>query len=262
MLARKMALTMSIALMFLLFMAAGSEGEREKVTELSQLEGKVIAVPVGTVADQLVHSGFPNAVFQYYDTALDACLAVKSGMADAAAYDKPILMNIAAKIPGLVVLPDMITRDDYGFAVRLDQRALKETIDQVVLELRNNGKYDEMLARWLPEKGAPGSMPEMPSSAGQAILRFGTAAVTEPFSFVDENQQVTGFDVELAKAIAQKLGMQLEIILYDFGGMIPALVAGEVDMIGACITITPARAQQVLFSEPYFTGGIAALVAE
>ena len=42
----------------------------------------------------------------------------------------------------------------------------------------------------------------------------------------------------------------------------PLWDAGEVDMIGACITITPERAKQVLFSEPYYTGGIAALVRE
>ncbi|MDD8047297.1 MAG: transporter substrate-binding domain-containing protein [Verrucomicrobiota bacterium] len=48
----------------------------------------------------------------------------------------------------------------------------------------------------------------------------------------------------------------------EFGGMIPALISGKVDIIGACITITPERAERVLFSEPYYTGGIAALVRE
>ena len=40
------------------------------------------------------------------------------------------------------------------------------------------------------------------------------------------------------------------------------LVSGKVDMIAACITITEERAKSVLFSEPYYTGGIAALVRE
>jgi polar amino acid transport system substrate-binding protein len=48
----------------------------------------------------------------------------------------------------------------------------------------------------------------------------------------------------------------------DFGAMIPALLSGKVDMIAACITITDERAKKVLFSEPYYTGGIAALVKE
>ena len=44
--------------------------------------------------------------------------------------------------------------------------------------------------------------------------------------------------------------------------MIPALISGKVDMIGACITITDERSKKVLFSDPYYVGGIAALVAE
>ncbi len=258
----KKVLLLVISLMFLLSMTVSGVSEREKVTSLSQLDGKEFAVPSGTVADQLVLSMFPNADFQYYDTVLDACLAVQNGRADAAAYDEPILRNIAAGNPGLTVLPDMITKDDYGFAVRLDGQELKKTIDQVVMELKESGKYDEMLARWLPKEGAPGEMPEMALTGGQGVLRFGTAPITEPFSFMDGNQRIVGFDIELAMAVAQELGMGLEIILFDFGDMIPHLIAGEVDMIGACITITPERAQQVLFSEPYYTGGIAALVRE
>jgi polar amino acid transport system substrate-binding protein len=71
------------------------------ITNISQLAEKRFAVPSGTVADKLVQSTFPKAKFKYYDTALDACLAVKNGEADAAAYDEPILKNIAAKYDGL-----------------------------------------------------------------------------------------------------------------------------------------------------------------
>jgi polar amino acid transport system substrate-binding protein len=105
-------------------------------------------------------------------------------------------------------------------------------------------------------------MPDITLSGDRGVLRFGTSAVTEPFSFVDGSQEIVGFDIELAKYIARHLDMQLEIINLDFGGMIPALIAGKVDMIGACITITDERAKSVLFSEPYYTGGIAALVRE
>jgi polar amino acid transport system substrate-binding protein len=71
-----------------------------------------------------------------------------------------------------------------------------------------------------------------------------------------------GYDIELARRIAKKLDKKLEIVNMDFGGMIPALISGKVDMIAACITITDERSNQVLFSQPYYTGGIAALVRE
>jgi len=235
---------------------------RERITSLDQLHGKEFAVPTGTVADALVLSTIPDARFRYFNSVLDACMAVKGGKADAAAYDEPILRNIAAKNPGLTVLKKMITTDHYGFAVRQGDLSLKDTIDGVIAGLKAGGDYDRMLKRWLPDAGAPSPMPAVPSAGTSGVLRFGTAAVTEPFSFVDGTRQVVGLDVEIAARIAQKLGMKLEIVNMDFGGMIPALIAGKVDMIGACITITPERARSVLFSAPYYTGGIAALVKE
>lgn len=259
---KKIAHILGIGLIILLMITFAGCSEREKITQLSQLDGKEFAVPTGTVADKLVLSKFPDAKFQYYNSVMDACLAVKSGKADAAAYDEPILKNIAAKNQGLIVLPDMITTDHYGFAVQLDKQELKETIDEVVTELKNDGTYDEMLKRWLPQEGDPAAMPDIKLTGNRGVLKFGTAAVTEPFSFIDGSQQIVGFDIELVMYIAQKLDMQLEIVNLDFGGMIPALTAGKVDMIGACITITEERAKSVLFSEPYYTGGIAALIKE
>ena len=236
--------------------------KREKITQLQQLAGKEFAVPTGTAADKLVMSRFPDAKFKYFNSVLDASLAVKAGKADAAAYDEPILKNIAAKNKGLTVLPEMITRDNYGFAVQPDKQELKKTIDLVVRKLKDNGTYDAMLKRWLPKSGNPAPMPDIASTGGKGILKLGTAAVTEPFSFIDGSQSVVGFDIELARYIAQQLDMKLEVVNMDFGAMIPALMAGKVDMIAACITITEERSKKVLFSEPYYTGGIAALVKE
>ena len=86
--------------------------------------------------------------------------------------------------------------------------------------------------------------------------------MTEPFSFVDGSQKVVGMDVEIAARVAKRMNRKLEVVNMDFGGMIPALVAGKVDLIGACITITDERKKSVLFSEPYYTGGISALVRQ
>ncbi len=259
---KKIIILSGVAIVLILLISALGCSKDEKITQLSQLEGKSFAVPTGTVADQLVLTRFPNANFQYYNNVLDACLAVKSGKADVAAYDEPILKNVAAKNQGLIVLPDMITIDNYGFAVQIDNIELKNKIDEVFTELENNGTYDDMLKRWLPKEGTPAPMPYIELTGNKGVLRFGTAAITEPFSFVDDSQEIVGFDIELAMYVAQKLEMQIEVIDLDFGGMIPALTADKLDMIGACITITEERAKNVLFSRSYYKGGIAALVRE
>ena len=231
-------------------------------TDISQLAGKTFAVPSGTVADKLVLSRFPGAKFEYFDDAQASCMAVKDGKADAAAYDLPILKNIAAKNDGLTVLPQMITTDDYGFAVKLGNADLKGAIDAVVLELRSDGTYADMEKRWLPEHGNPAAMPQIALDGTAGTLKFGTAAVTEPFSFKDSSGAVVGFDVELATYVAKKLGMKLEVVNMAFGDLIAAVESGAVDMAGACITITAERSKIVLFSASYYQGGIAALVRQ
>lgn len=233
---------------------------REKITSLKQLGGKEFAVPTGTVADKLVLSKLPDAKFKYFNSVLDSAMAVKAGKADAAAYDEPILRNIAAKNEGLVVLEEMITIDNYGVAFRPGDRHLKTGFDQMVSGMKADGSYDGMMSRWFPKSGNPAPMPRFSTPGGNGVLRMGTASVTEPFSFIDGSRRVVGFDIELAERLAGKLGMKLEIVDMDFGSLIPALVSGKVDMIAACITITDERARQVLFSDPYYVGGIAALV--
>ena len=251
-----------LVLIFIITLSlVGCSGGGDKTTELSMLSGgKTFAVPTGTIADQFVIAKFPDAKIKYFNSALDCAMSVKSEKADAAVYDKPILKNIVAKNEGLIVLPELLFDDNYGFAVGLQNKELKTVIDTVVAELKANGTYEDMMKRWFPEKGNPGAMPEIKLTGNKGVLRFGTAAVTEPLSFMDDSRKIVGFDIELASYIAKKLDMQLEIVDMDFGAMIPALVAGKVDMIGAGISITEERAKKVLFSESYYAGGIAVAV--
>jgi polar amino acid transport system substrate-binding protein len=243
----------------LLFTACSNK--EHQITDLSGLKGgKTFAVPTGTVADQSVKTKFPDARIIYLNNVLDCALAVKGGKAEAAVYDQPVLQNIAAKYEGLLVLPELLADDQYGFAVQLKDVALKTTMDEVLAELKANGTYEEMMKRWFPQKGSPAAMPEITNEGGSGVLRFGTAAVTEPMSFMDARRKVVGFDIEFAAYIAKKLNKKLEIIDMEFGAMLPALIAGKVDMIGAGLSITEERAKKVLFSKSYYPSGIAALV--
>lgn len=253
-------------LLFLLtlsgFLLLGGCGPGETgITELSMLSGgKTFAVPTGTVADQFVLKRFPDAKIEYYNSVLDCALAVKGGKAEAAVYDEPVLKNIVAKNEGLMVLSELLFGDKYGFAVRMDSTSLKAAIDETLAELKSNGTYADMMKRWFPLRGSPAPMPEIGNSGSNGVLKFGTAAVTEPMSFFDANRNVVGFDIEFASYIALKLGRKLEIVDMEFGAMLPALISGKVDMIGAGLSITEERAKKVLFSESYYPSGIAAAV--
>jgi len=89
----------------------------------------------------------------------------------------------------------------------------------------------------------------------KGVLVMGTEATFPPFEFVNEQNQIVGFDVEIGKSIADKLGVKLEVKDMAFDGLLPALNSGKFDIIIAGMTITDERKKVVAFSEKYFDAG-------
>jgi polar amino acid transport system substrate-binding protein len=233
------------------------------IRELNDLANAHIAVPRGTVADKIVSAMVTNVTFEYFDDPFEAALAVKMGRIAASAYDEPIIRLIADKNPGLRVLNENFSYDDYCFAVQLGNDRFKMAMDTVIERLKSDGSLLDMKERWFPKAGPQKKMPVFELNNSGGIIRFGTSGKVEPYSFLaDDSEKAIGFDIELANLFATELNMGLEIIVRPFGELIPMLERGELDMIGACITWTEERTSKVLFSVPYDTGGIAALVRE
>ena len=88
------------------------------------------------------------------------------------------------------------------------------------------------------------------------VLRVASFDSNPPFGFVDaKSKQIGGLDVDYAKAIADKLGVKLQLQPTNPANRVPLLVANKVDLVLANFTITPERAEQVNFSIPYFASG-------
>lgn len=91
-------------------------------------------------------------------------------------------------------------------------------------------------------------------------LRVGMELSYPPFETIGPDGQPEGVSVEIAKALAEKLGRPLKIENMPFTGLIPALKTGKIDLIISSMTATPERAKAVAFSDPYLTTGLGALV--
>ena len=99
------------------------------------------------------------------------------------------------------------------------------------------------------------------NTAGGTLI-MGTNAQFPPYEFYDENNEVTGIDAEIAAAIADKLGMELQITDMAFDSLIPALSGGTIDIILAGMTVTPERQENVDFTDSYATGVQVVIVPE
>lgn len=87
----------------------------------------------------------------------------------------------------------------------------------------------------------------------QETLTMATNAEFPPYEY-KEGDKVVGIDAEVAQAIADKLGMKLEIVDTKFDAIIPGVQSGKYDMGMAGMTVTPEREQSVAFSDSYATG--------
>lgn len=88
------------------------------------------------------------------------------------------------------------------------------------------------------------------------VIRVAAFDSNPPFGFLDaKTRQISGLDVDVAQAIARKLGVKVELVPTNPANRIPLLVAGKADIVAANFTITDERRKQVDFSEPYFASG-------
>ncbi|MEX2473782.1 transporter substrate-binding domain-containing protein [Marinobacter sp.] len=83
-------------------------------------------------------------------------------------------------------------------------------------------------------------------------LRIAFDVPYEPFEYKDDNGELTGFEVELADAMCEEMNANCDFVIQAWDGMIPGLLARKFDLIMSSMSITPERAERVLFSEPYY----------
>lgn len=86
-------------------------------------------------------------------------------------------------------------------------------------------------------------------------LVVGTSPGYLPFEMIDTNGDFVGYDVDIAKAIGEALGVEVEFKQFEFAGLIPALQTGDIDIIIAAMTIRGDRALAVSYSDPYYATG-------
>ena len=84
------------------------------------------------------------------------------------------------------------------------------------------------------------------------VLVVGIDGEYEPYSYIDEKGNPVGFDVESIQWIAEQKGFEVEIQPTAWDGIIPALLAGKIDMVYSGMSITPDRLEKVTFSNPYW----------
>ena len=137
-------------------------------------------------------------------------------------------------------------RNDRCGIVRIRRRALMAILALVVIGLaawfvlaRLGGEEDETWARIQRE----------------GVIRVGMDASWSPFEFVDDDGQSVGLDVDLARAIGQRLGVEVEFVNVGFDSLYDALYVGRFEAIVSALPYDPLLLGDVAYSISYFNAG-------
>ncbi|MFS0873546.1 substrate-binding periplasmic protein [Paenibacillus xylanilyticus] len=99
---------------------------------------------------------------------------------------------------------------------------------------------------------------EQIKSAG--TIKVGMMGTYAPYNFLNDNKEMDGFDADIAREVAKRLGVEVEFVSQEFSGLIPSLQSKKIDAVISQMTITDERKQALDFSEGYITNQVKIIV--
>ena len=94
----------------------------------------------------------------------------------------------------------------------------------------------------------------------RGTITIATEGTWAPWTYHDENDQLVGYDIEVARAVAEKLGVEPEFIEGEWDGLLAGVDSGRYDIMANGVDIDPAREEQYDFSVPYAYNRVAIIV--
>ena len=286
-----LALLMAAALCLCLLAGCGSAETTDstgtsiaEATTIADLKGMKIAAQAGTFhADAL--NQIENVQGSTYPEFADLLTALKSGAIDGA--EEPTAFSVCQSDDTLTFLPFKnnetgftATASDVGIAIGLKKGSeLREQINAVLAEITPEQR--SALMEQIVTLSSGGEVTEFAVSAEEpenptGTLRVGMECAYEPYNWTDisgasfgavpisgegkDGLYANGYDVQIAKYVAARLGMNLEIYSIEWDSLLPALESGAIDAIAAGMSPTAERAAQIDFTDTYYESNLVVII--
>lgn len=127
--------------------------EDSEIASPDDLTGKTIGVQLGTTGD--IYAGdVEDATVERYSKGFEAVQALMQGKVDAVVIDGEPAKVFVEENEGIKLLDDAFTEEEYAIAVSKDNEELLEQINAALATLEENGKFDEVLAKYIGDNAA------------------------------------------------------------------------------------------------------------
>ena len=235
--------------------AAAGDAIPNTVNSLDDLPGKTIGVQLGTTGD-IFASDYEaeGSTIERYNKGADAVQALKQGKIDCVIIDAQPAQAFVEKNEDLTILEEDFAVEDYAICVSKDKPELTSAMNEALAALKAEGVLDQIIANYIGDD-TKGTCPyESPAdvdySNGKLIMA--TNAEFPPYEYY-EGQDIVGIDAEIAKAVCDKMGYELQIDDMEFDAIINAVQSGKADFGAAGMTVTEDRLTSIDFTDSYAT---------
>lgn len=159
--------------------------------------------------------------------------------------------NTQTKQQAVRVIDVDLTNEQYAFGVDKNQPELLKAANDFIKEIKGNGKFDEICNKYFgSEKPTAVKSAKLNNSKDQLVVA--TNASFEPFEYM-KGDSYYGIDMEIAAALAEKLGKELVIQNMDFDSVCLSVGQHKSDVAMAGLTIKEDRKKYVNFSDSYYS---------
>ena len=126
--------------------------EGSPIKTIKDLDGKKVSVQVGTKSVIYLNEKHPQVQLVEVQKNQEMFNLVDIGRADAAVTGKPAAFQYIRTRGGMQVLPEQLTTEEYGMAVRKDLPQLTASVNKALAALKSDGSYQAIVAKWFPNK--------------------------------------------------------------------------------------------------------------
>lgn len=235
----------------------------KEVTCADDLAGAKIGVQLGTTGDLLASDyEADGATVERYNKGTEAVMALNAGQLDCVVIDSEPAKKFVEANEGLKILEDSFDSEEYAICVKKGNTDLLDKMNEAIAELKEEGTLDDIIANYIGDNigETPYESPEdVDRSNGTLIMA--TNAEFEPYEY-REGEEIVGIDADLAQAICDKLGYELEIDDMEFDSIIVAVNSGKADFGAAGMTVTDERKENVDFTDTYANASQVIIVKE
>lgn len=262
---KKLALITALVLLLVVSLSACGGKKNVVVNKAEDLKGLTVGCQLSTTADDSLKELAKTVDFKVkkYDQIIQTFSDLKTGRLDAIVVDEVVARDYVQKNPkDYKVTSGKLTNEPIGVCIKKDNAQFRNKINFIIEELGKDGTLKNISTKWFGEdltgniknvgaadlQGKVDDSYQVPS--GKKKLRVGVDNTYPPMEYLDGSNTV-GFDIDFAKAIGEKLGLEVQIIPTAWDGIFTALNTDKFDCIISSVSINEDRLNNFALSKPY-----------